>query len=141
MNDYPLSKEEKELITFHPIGKCKALAATNIVIHVLHNLLKNALYAIQAANKGAITISVESTKNGDVAIQFRDTAKGIPREVREHIFDPFYTTKDTKTSIGLGLYFCKMALEKMNASITCESEEGEYALFIIELKGLSSETK
>ena len=140
LKDYPLSEEERALITFHSTEKCKVLAVPHIIIHVLHNLLKNALYVIQAANKGEIIISVEKTKEGTVQIQFQDTAKGIPEGVREHIFEPFYTTKGAETSIGLGLYFCKMSLEKMNASITCESEEGEYALFTIKLKELSPKT-
>lgn len=141
LNDYPLSEEERALITFHPTRECKALGSSSIIIHVFHNLLKNALYVIQAANKGVITISVKKRKEGAVQIQFQDTAKGMSEKIREHIFEPFYTTKDTKTSIGLGLYFCKMALNKMDAHIICESKEGEYALFTIILKGLSSEKR
>ena len=141
LKDYPLTEKEKRLITFHSTGEYKATAAPNIMIHVLHNLLKNALYATQASNKGKITISVEKIKDGTIQIQFQDTAKGIPKETQEHIFEPFYTTKGTETSIGLGLYFCKMSLEKMDASITCESEEGEYSLFTIKLKGLPLKTE
>ena len=136
--DYPLSKEERALITVQSVDDCKVMASPNMLIHVLHNLLKNALYAIQAANKGMIIISVKKTKEGFIQIIFKDNAKGIPDEVRNHIFEPFYTTKDGETSIGLGLYFSKIVLEKMNASITCESKEGKYTIFVIQFKELNS---
>ena len=136
--DYPLSEQERSLITFSTDKKYKALASSSILIHVFHNLLKNALYAIQAADKGTIVISVKRIKGGFIHIEFKDTAKGMSDEIRKHIFEPFYTTKDSETTIGLGLYFCKMALEKMDASITCDSKLGEYTIFTIHLKALPS---
>ena len=105
---------------------------------MIHNLLKNALYAIKRAGKGSIMISVEKRKEGVIQITFTDTGEGMSDDIREHIFEPFYTTKDSETSIGLGLYFCKMALGKMNASISCTSKEREYTTFMIRFKGLIS---
>ena len=65
---------------------------------------------------------------------FKDTAEGIPSESLENIFEPFFATKEEGTSIGLGLYFCKQAIEKMQGEISCSSEYGEFALFTIKFK-------
>ena len=134
--DYALSKEKRALIHFHPIKHFKALGSSNIIIHVLHNLLKNALYSIKKVGKGTITISIEKEENDTIEIRFKDTGEGVSEKIRKHIFEPFYTTKDSDTSIGLGLYFCRLALEKMKGTIICESKKGEYTTFIIKLKGL-----
>lgn len=94
--------------------------------HILFNLLKNALYYITKARKGHIEIWTESRRKMNV-LHIKDTGHGIPDDCMPYIFDRFYS--DTENGAGVGLAFCKMAMESMGGKITCESRLGEYAHF------------
>lgn len=133
LQQYPLRPDQRELITVSDVANLIVKGEEEIILHVLHNLLKNALHIIASAGKG--DIKIYGIDEGDkVRLVFSDTAKGIAPEHLPHIFEPFYTTKkETAKSIGLGLYFCKMALKKMGAKIKCESIFGEYTQFTITL--------
>ena len=133
IQNYPFGKTEKDLVVIKHLDDTTIDGEQAIIVHVLHNLIKNALHVIEAAGKGKITIWTEQQLR-HMTLNVEDTAMGIESECLNHIFDAFYTTKKkTAASIGLGLYFCKMALEKVNGKITCESEFGQYARFIITL--------
>lgn len=133
IDEYPFEINDKNLCHLEHIDDVRVLGEESVLVHVLHNLLKNAIHIIHAENKGKITIWTALEENY-LHLYFEDTAKGIaPLEI-SRIFDPFYTTKRaTAESIGLGLYFCKMVLQKINASIVCESKLGNYTRFKITL--------
>lgn len=105
----------------------------NILVRVITNLLTNAIkYAPQ---NSIITIEAnESIENKDfVEILIADQGKGIPQEYLEKIFDKFIqiNKKDEKVrSTGLGLTFCKLAIESHNGTIKAESKESTGAKFI-----------
>lgn len=135
---YPFDNEERSLITLKRADNLQVKGDTQVIIHVLHNLIKNALHAIAEVGKGNITITTEQ-QAGRVSILFQDSAKGIPAKNISRIFEPFFTTKEeSAASIGIGLYFCRLALEKIGGSITCESKENEYTRFIITLPSLET---
>jgi len=137
LDSYPLTDNEKTLITVKFISNKKISGNPQVILHVLTNLLKNALYVIKEVGKGEITIWTTESEN-KISLHFKDTAKGIPKDKFDKIFEPFYTTKSSATSIGMGLYFCKMALEKTGAQISCKSVEEEYTMFTLVLpKGAS----
>jgi len=69
---------------------------------VLLNLLKNATEAMEQG--GTLTVA-SSLANGRARITVTDTGGGIPEAVRDRVFDPFCTTKETGT--GLGLTVCQ----------------------------------
>jgi signal transduction histidine kinase len=58
----------------------------------------------------------------------------MPSEVLKHIFDRFFTR--THHGSGIGLTFCKMAMEAFGGDITCESVEGDYTLFVLTFSSL-----
>ena len=99
-----------------------------LVVHILFNLLKNSLYHIQQSGKGDILVELQIENNASV-IKVHDTGPGIPRGRKKHIFDRFYTTTDEGLGTGIGLSFCKMVMESLGGSITCDSVEGEYTTF------------
>ncbi|OHE78674.1 MAG: hypothetical protein A3F67_07065 [Verrucomicrobia bacterium RIFCSPHIGHO2_12_FULL_41_10] len=141
LQNYPFRETERALVIVKHIDDVMIMGDPAIVTHVLHNLIKNALHVIEAAQKGAMTIWTELQAD-TVKLYFEDSASGIEPERLIHIFDPFYTTKRaTAQSVGLGLYFCKMSLEKMGAFIECESEVGQYTHFIITLPLVGSKRK
>jgi signal transduction histidine kinase len=67
-----------------------------------------------------------------VFLEISDTGVGIPEESRENVFWPLYTTK--VGGLGLGLSFCRKAIEAYGGTINFESKLGEGTTFIIEFK-------
>jgi signal transduction histidine kinase len=97
---------------------------------VFMNLLSNAVDAIEDKGKIFITTSV---LDEFVQISIKDTGQGIPENIMEKIFDPFYTTKGVGKGTGLGLSISQSIIEKHNGSIKVKSEKGKGTEFIISL--------
>lgn len=130
--NYPMEPTEQAKLSVQ-VENYPVQGSEQIIIHVLHNLLKNAFHIIHEVGRGEIRIFSEPTSDG-IHLIVEDTAKGIQSEQLAHIFDAFYTTKEkTAQSVGLGLYFCRMALGRISAQIRCESKFGQYTRFIIVL--------
>jgi signal transduction histidine kinase len=69
---------------------------------VVANLVKNAFEAMPEG--GTLTVATSLTA-GSIRIEITDTGPGIPDEIKEKIFDPYFTTKSTGTGIGLALAY------------------------------------
>jgi signal transduction histidine kinase len=69
-----------------------------------------------------------------VEVRFKDTGPGVPEEAREHIFVPFYTTKEKGT--GLGLAICQRIVKTHGGTIGLRSAAGQGAEFVIALPAL-----
>ena len=86
---------------------------------VLWNLFRNAR---QAMTEGG-TIGIEASRNGAcVRLSVCDTGPGIPEELRERVFEPFFTTRTRGT--GLGLTVCRQIMEAHGGSITVADAPG-----------------
>jgi signal transduction histidine kinase len=95
---------------------------------VFTNLIRNALEATPAG--GAVDVRVSS--GGERAcVSVRNTGAGIPRELHERIFQPFFTTKARGT--GLGLAIARQIVEAHEGSIRVESDGKSETAFIVEL--------
>jgi len=90
---------------------------------VILNLINNAKDAIisKKINDGKITITI---KNGTIIIQ--DNGIDIPKDIKDRIFEPYFTTKESGT--GIGLYMSKMIIDKMGGKLYL----GKNKQFIIE---------
>ncbi len=97
---------------------------------VFMNILTNSIHAIE--DKGDIFIETISSGIG-VKIIIRDTGSGMTPEVKKHIFEPFYTTKDVGSGTGLGLSISYGIIEQHNGNIDVISEPGKGTEFIISL--------
>ena len=94
---------------------------------VFLNLMLNAIDAIR--EQGTITISTDRKADGHVQITISDSGRGIEPDIRENIFNPFFTTKPKGT--GLGLAICKRLIEQQGGSIEMDSVLGEGTAFTI----------
>ncbi|MFA6409447.1 MAG: HAMP domain-containing sensor histidine kinase [Gammaproteobacteria bacterium] len=128
---YPFDPGEAELVYIDKLEDFAFKGDKTTVVHILFNLLKNALYYIQASEKAEarITIWTHSDKKYNY-LHFKDTGTGIEPKVLDHIFERFYSK--TRHGSGIGLSFCKYAMETMGGSITCSSIQGEYTEFCME---------
>lgn len=98
----------------------------NQLAQVIVNLTLNAIDAMP--DGGTITIRSFARSN-DVVIQIEDTGIGIPREDVTKIFDPFYTTKEKGTGLGLAVSYD--IIKKMRGTLSVESETGKGTVFTI----------
>ena len=86
------------------------------------NLLDNAIGAL--GEQGTITIRT-SSDNDCAVVEIGDDGPGIPPEIRERIFDSFFTTKDVGQGTGLGLATARrIVVDRHDGSLTVESEPG-----------------
>jgi signal transduction histidine kinase len=96
---------------------------------VLFNLLRNAEEAMPDGGKIRITLTEQPPDR--VALTVEDEGMGLDPSVSERVFDPFVTTKQTGT--GLGLAVTRQILDSHSGTIRCENRETGGARFIIEL--------
>jgi len=131
---YPFQEEQKQIINWNSQNNFMVKGKDLSIMHVIFNLLKNALYYIAKAQKGQIFIWLERGKPYN-QLYFKDTGTGISGEILPHIFDMFFTK--TYHGAGIGLTFCKMVMESLDGEITCESEERTYAQFVLSFPNFS----
>ncbi len=98
---------------------------------VFRNLFENSIAACKTSPEVTITCSEINQDNKDmIRISVKDNGSGIPKEHRPHILDPFYTTKQKGT--GLGMAIVKRTVESHGGSIRL-GDQSSGAEFIIEL--------
>jgi two-component system NtrC family sensor kinase len=113
---------------------------------VLLNLINNAFYAVDERQKitkenlptGQAgyqpTVFLSSKKSGDkVILTVKDNGSGIPQNIVDKIFQPFFTTKPTGQGTGLGLSLSYDIIKAHGGEIKAETKEGEGTEFIIQL--------
>jgi K+-sensing histidine kinase KdpD len=100
----------------------------------LMNLIGNAVDAFDGTG-GDITIST-SAEHETVYVKVHDNGRGIPKDKRTRIFQPFFTTKGSKGT-GLGLSMTRKYIEDMFGNISVESEEGIGTTFILSFPPLA----
>lgn len=110
------------------------------ISRVFLNIMTNGFYEVhkkRAETNGqyAPTLTVKSQKMGDtVCISIKDNGNGIPPDVREKLFNPFFTTKPTGKGTGLGLSISyDILVHEHKGDIRFETELGEFTEFIISL--------
>ncbi len=101
-----------------------AFGFPNEYSQVLLNIINNAKDALASNKVGNGLIHIRIARSGDQAsISIRDNAGGIPADILLKIFDPYFTTKEKGT--GIGLYMSKMIIEdSMNGRIEARNVEG-----------------
>lgn len=103
----------------------------------IFNLLANAIQALAGMDGGVVTIRVYE-EGSACFVEIQDNGPGIPAVKQELIFDPFYTTKETGT--GLGLPTAYKIITGHNGNLTLKSEVGEGTIFTIELPKYTQDT-
>jgi two-component system, NtrC family, sensor kinase len=108
---------------------------------VLLNLINNAFYAVnekrvkntEGGYQPTVTVSTQQTDN-QIIIKVKDNGTGMPKSVREKVFQPFFTTKPTGSGTGLGLSLAYDIVTKGHGgTLEVESTEGVGTAFMITL--------
>ena len=111
------------------------------VTRVFLNLFANGFYAAGRRAQSAVgprfqpTIKVTTRELGDaVEIRVRDNGTGVPADIRDKLFQPFFTTKPTGEGTGLGLSITYDIVTKAHdGTITVNSEVDEFTEFVVTL--------
>ena len=106
------------------------MASTNQMRQVVLNLVKNAKEAMPRG--GMLTVRTEK-EDRKVLIRIQDTGMGIPEEIRNKIFEAFFTTKQKVKGVGLGLSVCYGIIKDHGGEIRVDSKEGKGTTFTISL--------
>ncbi|MCK9295980.1 MAG: response regulator [Desulfobulbaceae bacterium] len=120
---------------------CNILADPSHVHQVIMNLATNAYHAMQEKG-GTLSVSLKKTglmnhaipylKEGlYIELEISDTGHGIPPEIREKIFDPYFTTKELGKGTGLGLSVVHGIVKSYGGAITVDSQVGKGSTFKI----------
>jgi len=109
----------------------------NQLEEVIMELLANARDAMEESQKEKILhiatlVEREDGKEG-VVIEVKDNGNGIPLDLQDKIFEPFFSTKEMGKGTGLGLSVCYGIVEQHGGHMEVESVPGEFALFRVRL--------
>ena len=113
--------------------------ASQDIGRVILNLINNAFYAVEEKKKTATenydpTITVSTEKEGNkLEVKVADNGNGMPQEVLDKIFQPFFTTKPAGQGTGLGLSLSYDIVKAHGGELTVETEEGIGTVFSIML--------
>ncbi|WP_121626634.1 ATP-binding protein [Poseidonibacter antarcticus] len=103
--------------------KALTLGYENELIQVIINILNNARDAVIMNNSDIKVIEINcKVQKDELIISILDFAGGIDEEIKNKIFDAYFTTKDKNDGTGLGLYMTKTILEKVNGTITVNNK-------------------
>ena len=121
--------EKREIsIEFDPADEYWVFADSGKIEQVLFNLLINAMQTIPAPQSIWMTTG---RAGNNIFFTVADDGPGIPREIRQKIFDPFFSTKPIGEGTGLGLSICAGIVAEANGSIDVESNEDSGTVFTV----------
>jgi signal transduction histidine kinase len=125
--------EQKRIALSSDVGVETVYADSALTARVLVNLLTNAIKF--SPENSAVTLSVRPARDGMVAFRIADQGKGIPKEWAKKVFDKFAQVESRKVGVGsgLGLTFCRLAVEAQHGHIWLESEIGKGTTVIFTL--------
>ncbi|MGB8338370.1 MAG: HAMP domain-containing sensor histidine kinase [Burkholderiales bacterium] len=131
---YPFaSANQRSHVFFRESPDFNFIGSEIMMVHVFFNLIKNAIRAISIERKGDIEIWLHSDNQSN-RVYVRDSGAGIPPEILPHVFERFYSWSRENGALsgtGVGLAFCKTAVESFGGRIKCESVFGEYTELIL----------
>jgi len=124
--EYELNRQQIKLSEeFIPVPLIQG--DTNKLKQVFINLIMN---ACQAMGKGGqLSVSSCLDADGNAVISIADNGPGIPDEIQEQIFEPFFSTKKEGEGTGLGLYLSRNIIREHDAQLQLESELGQGTKF------------
>ena len=104
----------------------------NLLTQVLTNLITNAKESFIKNEISDPSIAISSfVQNNKVHILLKDNAGGIPAEIQQNIFEPYFTTKDEKNGKGLGLFLAKNIISQhFKGNIYAKSQDGKSEFLI-----------
>lgn len=116
----------------HMAQKVSVLAERVALEQIVHNLLTNALQALDlvAVGERQLTIDIESSQGMGV-LRVADSGPGIALDILPHVFEPFFTTREG--GLGLGLSLCETLASGMGGKLSAQANVPRGAVFVLAL--------
>lgn len=128
LESFPFADDERDLVSWERGPEFRFNGLVNLMVQVLHNLIRNAMQAIEVAGRGEVCIWA-AVHEGRNALHIKDTGIGIPQERLPGIFDEFTSFSEDHGSAGVGLNFCRKVMTSFGGHIHCHSVENQYTQF------------
>lgn len=119
---------EAEIILKNP--DLQMQADLSLLEQVFINLIVNALEAVKEKEHPKIILSADQTLDRKIILKVADNGAGMPEEVMDKIFIPFFSTK--KSGSGIGLSLCKQIVMLHKGTIQVQSREGQGTVFVMQ---------
>jgi signal transduction histidine kinase len=115
------ASDQRVQIEFNPPPEFEQIVSESDLYYVFINVIKNALQAMPQGGR----LEVNGILNElQMEISFQDTGPGLSSQEMDHIFQPFYSTKEGTQGLGLGLPICQKILERYDGRLVVESQPG-----------------
>lgn len=115
------ASDQRVQVDFNPPPEFEKIVSESDLYYVFINVIKNALQAMPQGGRLAVN-GVLNERN--MEISFKDTGPGLSSQEMDHIFQPFYSTKEGTQGLGLGLPICQKILERYDGRLVVESQPG-----------------
>jgi len=116
------ASDQRVQIDFHLPPEFDQIVTEADLYYVFINIIKNALQAMPQGGRLEVTGRLH---DGQMEVCFQDTGGGLTPEELNHIFQPFYSTKEGTQGLGLGLPICQKILERYEGRLAVESQPGK----------------
>jgi signal transduction histidine kinase len=130
----PNLKKTKHLVTVQGNDNILLFSDPGTISQVITNLVMNSLiHAYDNEDIGSITIEITKYQH-ELTIQYSDDGKGMPPDVVDQIFNPFFTTNRGGGGTGLGMHIVyNLITQSLAGTIRCESKVGAGTTFMIQI--------
>jgi PAS domain S-box-containing protein len=127
-----LKHSKTEVITHYnsaPLIFCRQ----DEICQIWTNIITNAIQAMKEKDGGTLEITVMQPDSEYILVSFKDTGCGMTKEVAEHVFEPYFTTKAAGEGTGMGLDISRQIVENHHGRIYFETEPGQGTTFYVEI--------
>jgi two-component system, NtrC family, sensor kinase len=115
-----------------PSEKCLVIGSRQQLTQVVTNLITNASDAVEGLENPKVTISL-NLKPDRIILSIQDNGPGVPLNVIEQIWTPFFTTKAPGVGTGLGLSICQSIIQNHKGKLSVKNSSNSGACFDLEL--------
>jgi signal transduction histidine kinase len=116
------ASDQRVQVEFNWSPEFEKIIAEADLYYVFINIIKNALQAMPQGGRLEVNGSLNKEQ---IKISFQDTGTGLTPQELDHIFQPFYSTKEGTQGLGLGLPICQKILERYDGHLKVESQPGQ----------------
>ena len=127
-----LHELDPDMVEIEAIPQDLGRVFLNMVGNSCHATDKKRRAGLEPGYMPTVTLATRR-KEEQVEVRIRDNGDGIPPDIIEKIFNPFFTTKPTNQGTGLGLAICSDIVRQHGGAISVDSEPGQFTEMIIEL--------
>ena len=99
-----------------------------LMVQVIINVIKNAIQALEGVENPRVTISCQPVKGQNAEIMVMDNGSGVPDEIKDEIFIPFFTTRTEGT--GIGLSYSRQIIRSHGGTINLRSSPGSTVFLV-----------